>query len=400
MTLASARDLSRIGLAAMFALVACTVRNPKYSVCTAKQSLRCDGANLIRCNDEGTAEVSQPCPLGCNADMLRCTDVDPSNGLAQFLDATSAQSDLNLGDSATVDTDTGDVSVGGTQITAATDAAIQSSGPAIRVLIARSLTAGDVIVTGKSALAIVSDGDITIQGTFAVSAADRDTPGAGAFSDGGCQGARAAVSPLNAYGGDGGGGFGSSGGAGGSAQNANGFRAGGFGGNATGNASLIPLRGGCGGGLHINDGGGAIQLVSRTQIVVSGAVAANGAAGRGGGSGGGILLEAPAVVVSGRVAANGGAGIGCLGNGENGRLDDKPAMGGSGCAVESASGSGAAGNVGATNGAPMNVASTDNVYGGAGGAGVGRIRVNVAADGLRTTGIFSPNPSQGTLATR
>lgn len=406
----SDRDHSRVVFSVLFALAACTVPNPNYrppgsdgsvdSVCTAKQALRCDGPNLVGCNEDGTSEVSQQCSLGCNADMLRCIDVDPSNGLAKFLDVTAVQPDLNLGDAATIDTDTGEIVVGGTRMAAATDTATQSSAPNIRVVLVRSLTSGDVVVMGKNALAVVSSGDIRIQGVFAASA-KRDTSGAGAFADGGCQGISPPVaSPPNAYGGHGGGGFGSPGGAGGSAQNANGFRAGGIGGNATGNASLVPLRGGCNGAISAN-GGGAIQLVSRTKIVVSGAVAANGAVGRGGGSGGGILLEAPIVEVSGRVVANGGAGLGCLANGENGRLDAMPAMGGSGCTVESGSGAGGAGNVGATNGLPMDAtASTGNVYGGAGGGGVGRIRVNAAPGGLRMNGIVSPNPSTGALGTR
>jgi hypothetical protein len=332
--------------------------------------------------------------------MLRCTDVDPANGLAKFLDMGSAQPDLNLGDAATINTDTGDVTVGSTQISVGTDVEPQLNGPNIRVLYVRGLTAGNVAVTGKYALAIVGSSELKIQGVLSVSATP-NVPGAGAYIDGGCQGTSALTAPpVNAYGGHAGGGFGGVGGAGGSAKNVSGARAGGIGGNATGNASLVPLRGGCDGAISPN-GGGAIQLVSRTQIVVSGAVAANGAAGRGGGSGGGILLEAPVVEVSGSVVANGGAGIGCLRDGENGRLDANPAMGGGGCAVESASGAGGAGNVGAANGFPMDAGSaTGNVYGGAGGGGVGRIRVNTFPGGLHTTGIFSPNPSQGALATR
>jgi hypothetical protein len=46
------------------------------------------------------------------------------------------------------------------------------------------------------------------------------------------------------------------------------------------------------------------------------------------------------------------------------------------------------------------MAGDTSVFAGHGGGGVGRIRVNTAPGGLRTTGLFSPNPSTGALATR
>src|SRR5262249_27555979 len=47
------------------------------SVCTANQSLRCDGGNLVRCNSDGTAEVTSACSLGCSAAPFHCNDIDP-----------------------------------------------------------------------------------------------------------------------------------------------------------------------------------------------------------------------------------------------------------------------------------------------------------------------------------
>ena len=173
---------------------------------------------------------------------------------------------------------------------------------------------------------------------------------------------------------------------------------------------LVPLRGGCDSGTlgptNFGAGGGAVQLVSRTRIAISGVVAANGSAFVGGGSGGGILLEAPVVEISGAVVANGGGGSGgCFFPriGEDGRLDATPAAGGAPCDASGANGgNGGAGNTGAGNGVNANTVGTGApaAFGGFGGGSVGRIRINTVTGGLRVTGLFSPNPSTGTIATR
>lgn len=115
------------------AFAACTTPNPNYrkphsdgsvdaiqdgretgdgqtKVCQPGATSRCDGDNLIRCSAEG-AEVKELCPLGCNVAALRCFDPNPSNGLAKLLDVAIDKPDLNLGDSATIDTDNGEVKV-------------------------------------------------------------------------------------------------------------------------------------------------------------------------------------------------------------------------------------------------------------------------------------------------
>lgn len=407
------------------ALVACTTPNPDYrkpkdgSVgCEPGAKPRCDGANLIRCNADGTAEVTEPCALGCNATELRCFDTNPSNGLAKFLDLASGQPDLNLGDSATINTDTGEVKMGDNMVPVYNATLAQSPAPTIRVYVVKSLTAKDVTVSGKNAIAIVSAGDINITGAFSASAkgfvrGEGFVPGPGEFDDGNCRGQNLRVGCINSdcQGGPGGGGFGSPGGSGGSANSARGFMAGGTGGTTTGNAELVPLRGGCSGGNSEGPdnfdggGGGAIQLVSRTLIAVtglSGVVAANGGyGGGGGGSGGGVLLEAPIVNISGRVVANGAGGMG-QGDGENGRLDTTAAKGGEPSTTISPvgrGGNGAAGTFGAMHGDSVN---TTELFarGGSGGGGFGRIRINTASGGIRGTGVFSPAPSTGTLASR
>jgi len=379
------------------------------SICTANQADRCDGSDLVSCNSDGTAEVSENCSLGCSVTGLRCNDLDPSNGLAPYLDMTGGEPDLDLGTMATINTDDGTVMVDGKPVIVYSMLLGQSSAPTIRVFIGHSLTATDVTITGSNAFAVVSNGDLTIGGVFAASANGIFTPGPGAFNDGTCQGAEGAIVNGGVIGGAGGGGFGFAGGRGGTATNDNGIATGGAGGTATGSPTLVPLRGGCDGGRVgvrlFGFGGGAMQLVSRTRITVSGIVAANGSSGSGGGSGGGILFEAPVVEVSGSLVANGGAGAGgCLfpKAGEDGRLDAMPATGGDPCDTTGVKGgNGGAGNSGAGNGDSINQAGLSFALAGYGGGGVGRIRVNTLSGGFhRTGGLFSPNPSTGAVTTR
>lgn len=412
------------------ALAACTTPNPDFHKpgrdagpdepgdgvvpggCAANQALRCDGANVVRCNADGTAEVSEPCALGCSPATLRCaTDIAPSNGLAPFLALSENQRDVDLGSRATINTDTGDVKVvGGAVVALPSETLAQDNAPTIRVFMVRSLKAGDVEVRGKNALAIVSYGDVAIGGVFQT-ASDRDgSPGM--FNNDSCLGGKGAalVGTAFARGGAGGGGFGSPGGRGGSATSSAGTADGGPGGAATGNATLIPLRGGCGPGTNA---GGAIQLVSRTRIVIAGAVAANGgggSSGLGGSSGGGILLEAPAVEVeqTGTVVANGGGGGGggCVLERpvdyrlEGGRLDAIQASGGTPCNGLAHGGKGAAGNADATNGDADSRPTNSFAVAAAGGGGAGRIRINTLPLGFLTAGVISPTPSTGSLATR
>lgn len=413
-------------LSVLYLVTGCTTPNPNYrrpgsdaspdGACVASnRALRCDGTHLVRCNADGTAETSEPCALGCNAAELRCADVAPSNGLAKFLDGTKDQLDINLGESAAINTDTGVVTVGSNPIPVTTETIAQSGALPIRLFVVRSLIAKAVVVTGKNPIAIVSNGDIAIAGVFSVSA--DNSPGPGAYNENGCEGQDPPQdgSGFYAFGGVGGGGFGSPGAQGGLAEvfglGHSDSNRGGFGGMVTGNEQLVPLRGGCNSGdlgssRFAGQGGGAVQLVSRTRIVVSGTVAANGSAGDGGGSGGGILLEAPIVevTVSGRVVANGGGGSAPYHNtttAEDGRFDNMPARGGAGEPdFLGRGGNGAAGSTAATNGWPINGAIRTKIYGGGGGGGVGRIRVNTGPGGQRTTGLYSPAPYAGTLATR
>lgn len=393
----------------------CDAANKRCYACAANQVLRCDGSNLVRCNAAGTGEAIQRCSLGCDAAGKRCYDMAPSNGLGRFLGQAGAQPEVNLGDAATIDTDSGIVSVGATHVAVLSDIVLQSDAPTIRVFIVGSLTAKKVVVSGTNALALVSSGNISIGDVFSASSyvavGVATVAGPGAYNSGNCKGTDSGV-PIGAVvgrggvgGGPGGGGFGSIGAYGGFAQSGNPVyaSAGSAGGQPTGNASLVPLRGGCDGGAQYylkspGRGGGAVQLVSGTKISISGTVAANGSARDSGGSGGGILLEAPIVEVTGHVVANGGAGGTALFTGEDGGLADIPAQGHAEIPdFAGKGGNGAAGTTAATAGGLMVSLSSPPVWGGGGGGGVGRIRVNTAPDGQRSTGLFSPPADFGAL---
>jgi hypothetical protein len=383
------------------------------------QHLRCDGSGLVRCNNDGTAEVTEACALGCSTSPLHCNDVDPSNGLARFLDMAAGEPDLDLGTTATINTNDGTVMVDGKSVMVKSALVAQPSAPTILVFIVHSLTANDVTVkgspSGSNAFALVSDGDARITGIFTAPAFS-DKPGPGGYNDAACKGGNGIHSGFIA-GGAGGGGFGSAGGQGGSATSDDGTRPGGSPGMPTGTATLIPLRGGCDSGafddVDHGSGGGAMQFVSRTSIRISGVVAANGSAdlsggAGGGGSGGGLLIEAPVVEVVGTVVANGGGGSVLCNTagrfGADGRFDATPAIGGVGCAPASgAGGNGAAGSGAAGSGGSVNeVGMGSGVFalGGGGGGGVGRIRINTAPGGFHRAGLFSPEPSTGAIATR
>lgn len=86
-------------------------------ICAANQAVRCDGTDLVHCNGDGTAEVSESCSLGCSATELHCNDVDPSNSLGLYLDLAGGEPDLALGTMATINTDDGAVVVDGKPVT-------------------------------------------------------------------------------------------------------------------------------------------------------------------------------------------------------------------------------------------------------------------------------------------
>lgn len=256
--------------------------------------------------------------------------------------------------------------------------------------------AGLLVARGSRPLVLVASDSIAVEGTLDVASTHGDPPGAGAN-------AAACTTPVppSYYGGPGGS-FGGLGGGGGDADG----------------DELIPpgptavpttLRGGCPGSSgRGNDGpgtspggagGGAVYLIARTSIEVSGAINASGAggaggagapgAGAGGGGGGLIGLDAPSVTITGQVFANGGGG-GASNNQDDGGDSPgalTPAAGGddNGEGGAADGGDGSAGTVlaGSDGGA-------GNDGGGGGGGGAGVIRIYGA---MTVAGAASPPPS-------
>lgn len=378
----------------------------------------------------GDAATCNPadCPLGCHPTEPRCNDIDPSNGLAPYLDMAANGQDVVLTDGAVINTTEGTIVDGdGTGLVLSTSMDDAGRPVGIFVVMVKSLDASGITVVGDRALAIVSAGNITLRGVLSVSA-DQDVSGPGALvNDPICRGENGEGVDGEENAGGGGGGFGTAGGHGGNAGGSNG----GEGGQVAGDIELSPLRGGCPGGSgYFNDvtssdfgagGGGAIQLVAAGQVYLAPGsfIAANGGSahactpgfictcavgavcfsGDGGGAGGGIIIEAMAVKLAAGsgLVANGGAGhCGPNGNAPAPSLSAEPAQG-TVCGDESA-GDGGAGTIEAT-------AATSDFKelpeAGGGGGGAGRIRVNLpVGSSFEPAGVVSPIATVGPISTR
>jgi hypothetical protein len=394
--------------------------------CSPDTSVCADDVETV-CDASGAVARQTNCALGCFDDE-RCGKLDPSNGLAGHLDDAADGNDVVFAGTATIDTSAGTVTdVNGT---VAVDTALEQGGPVdLFVVKVKSLTATDINVVGTAALAIVSDGDVTIDGVLDVSG-HFGVSGPGAMTtEPTCQGGTGESTEQNGVSGGGGGGFGRAGGTGGSTA-LGGFVNGGAGGSVSGNPEVTPLRGGCDGGLSGRSGmplgvaGGAVQIVSNTEVLVgpNGAITANGSgggtrdteppllgcfsgqpcfSGAGGGSGGGIVLEAPAVTLAAEavlVANGGGGGCGRVTAGEDGQISLARAEGGD-CTVV-VGGIGGAGAEGAGVDGTGNFNGADSIAGG-GGGGVGRIRINLpAGETFAPEGLVSPANTAGVLGVR
>ncbi len=312
----------------------------------------------------------------------------------------------------------------------------QTGGPDLLVWSVNSLVVDAtavVVVRGDRPLAIVSFNSITIDGGLLANATfEQAGPGGGGPSGGSvpsfCNSGTGAPGIVQTHmgsssgSGAGGGGFGLAGGGGARVVDAGGSTIRADGGSTNGNAQLVPLRGGCGGGTGGNGGGaggaggGAIQLVANDalNIGVTGRIVARGGGGRGsadavtggagGGAGGAILLEASTINVDGDLAANGGGGAeGTSGggvtyfgeDGGNGKNGDTPAWGGSSGSWGGDGGNGGYlsataedGNEGAENVDPM-------AGGGGGGGAVGRIRINTSSFNANFTSTITPAETRG-----
>ena len=277
---------------------------------------------------------------------------------------------------------------------------VQPGGSMVRVLsLAGFSMAGgaDLEIRGSMPLVIVVHGSLALAGSIRVDA------GRGADSACGDGGPGAPGAIASGGGGGGGGGFGAVGaigGAGGAGQSA------GPAGLIAGDAILSPLRGGCDGGAGgapsgggagggRGDGGGALQIVVRDTLTLTGRIDARGRGGNGGpghvdggggggggGAGGAILLEASALIVdpSGDLCANGGAGGegGTTATGASGNDGTCSATSGALTQDTGAGGNGGGGGFATTTAAQGGAAAAPGGGGGGGGGGVGRIRLNGA----------------------
>jgi hypothetical protein len=221
-------------------------------------------------------------------------------------------------------------------------------------------------------------------------------------------------------GGGAGGSFGGIGGTGGSCADAGTTTAS----AAMGDTTLVPLRGGCNGGLggHPGDttgggggaGGGALQISARTSMTINGTISAFGlgggggageggnacggnsgcaAGGGGGGAGGAILLESPQLTLASAAklcATGGGGGGGALnadattaGAGGTGTCNGG---GGAGLGVSSGSPGGAGGGIASQLDGAAGGNNTAVHGGGGGGGAAGRIRVRTTTSGWQQPG--------------
>lgn len=345
--------------------------------CTPGEFLGCSADTMTTCNADGNGSVETNCVLGCSTDKDGCAGFAPSNGLGDALKSASSEPDVVIPDGATIDTDKGTITSGGSTI-AIKSTTLQQVGQSveIQVFIAKSIAVSNAKVHGNRALALVAASDITFSGLLDLGAGEgfsRIGPGSQVVGD--CVGGT-----QSTYGGGGGNAT-----VGAKASNAltNLIAKGGL--PVTGTVLIGGCRGGIGSGMA-GFGGGAVQAVSLSSINVAATATfnVNGAGGYdsgGGGSGGLVILESPHVSFLGAIYANGGAGGACAAPGEDGHLSLDPAIAPSGCGQNNATTGGAGGTLVL---APVDA----HGVGGGGGAGgaVGRLRVN-------TLGTYDKGPS-------
>jgi hypothetical protein len=373
------------------------------------------------------------CPVGyvCRTDLTCGHDELPVDAPFEFdasnLDGSTwvlGMGPMNLAGDVILDTTARTARTGGGVTIPLPDVAVISVAqgpnfPSLTVWVASSIRIAEgakVRVTGRSALVLVSVGEIEIAGMLDAAADSMllsPGPGGGAGGQavgqvgegvGGGPVCPTAVGMPQPCGGAGGS-FGTLGGPGGP-----------YAGTAApvgtiyGSARQVPLIAGSGGGAAGKlpgaggGGGGAVQVSSRTTITVTptGVIHVGGAGGfqgqgnagggGGGGSGGAILLEAPTISIKGTLAGNGGGG----GAGENGDVfaitergatatpDLINARGG-----ESISGgmNGGRGSILAENGGPGVLGVSGS---GGGGGGVGRISLRSIAPAMTDGATITP----------
>lgn len=395
---------------------------PDASACPGS-STECIGSDVLRtCEGPGATAVDRTCSWGCRTQpFARCAELVPAGGgvTPQDVVPDPALLAVTLAAGTIIDGDDG-------RIGFSNDAtAVRAAGTGIISGIDYQARAGDTIavfrfkelridgalsLTGAKAIALVADGDITIDGVVdAQGGCAGSNAGPGGFRGGAKQGGVGSgpgggSGAANANEGGGGGGHGAAGGSGGGNALA-------AGGTAYGDARITMLVGGAGGGgggggMNSGSGGGgggAVQLVSNGRIVIGGGINAGGCGGQtgvggndgggGGGAGGTILVEGKLIEIAGTLAVNGGGGGGgdatpdaTAAPGARGSLDRVRALG-----FLIAAAGGGAGGAGAVAGGDPGLGGGGIDDGGGGGGAIGRIRLNSLAGSATVTGELSPH---------
>lgn len=298
-------------------------------------------------------------------------------------------------------------------VTVKTELVTQSGGPSILVLVGKSFTIDDVVVTGANALAIVAPGEIHVVG-YVDARGHKNVNGPGSISSGNACVGGSTTHPQSGAStpgpGAGGGGHVGVGGAGGPSSTV----VGGSGGAALASNAAALLGGCAGGGITFQvspdtfvpggGGGGAVQLVSLAAVTMdtAGAIDVAGGGGPGGGNGAGaggtVVIEAPTLRISGPnsgIATNGGTGGGGCADGVDGAFSvvaaQPPACGAT---------TGGAGGTSSVSAGPAHNCRTSgdcasDMYAGGGGGSVGALVVTTR-DG---TFALAANPVMSAMLT-
>lgn len=383
------------------------------------------GADSGGAGEDATADAA-PTEVDASCESAPI-DFEPANFGRCDIPAPGDPIDLSAGGDFAIDTDTGELRElpDGSPTALNSIAYSQSIGPEILIVSVGSITiptGASLTVEGSRPVALVSAGEVVIEGLFWARAEGATAgPGGGlasvCISGTGQDGEAQAAGGSEGGSGGGGGAFGTAGGSGAIVDESGGTPT--PGGVVSGIPSIVPLRGGCSGGAGGlagggagGGGGGAIQLVSGASIEVgaSGVIAAPGgggsgvndsfAGGGGGGSGGALLLESHAITVHGFVTAHGGGGgAGARDDtasdaGADGHTDDTvPAAGGNGSWGGGDGGNGATGGTPAQDGDWGSTRTGRPAGGGGGGGGAGRIHLRAIDAAPTVTGTISPEPA-------
>ncbi|HEY1557196.1 MAG TPA: hypothetical protein VGF94_20310 [Kofleriaceae bacterium] len=355
-------------------------------VCPSAAVSCLDANTLLTCTMPGVVGTLTACAWGCDPidGAAKCYAVVPAGGgvLPGDVMPDSMLGDVTITGTVTLDADAGTISTGGGSVAGFT---YQLNGNVAVFRLASLTIEGTLVANGSHPVALVANGDITIEGFVDGRGGCVGLAGGPGGGSGGNRTETGGGSGGGQFGqmndGGGGGGHGGSGGSGGShdSQMA-------AGGSSFGDEVISTLAGGGGGGGGQGSGGGGgggIQLVSNGTITIAagGGINVGGCGGQnngspsggGGGAGGTILLEAPAITIVGALAANGGGGGGGGPSGMSGSagsLDRTPAAGGL------AGASGGRGGMGAAGATRDGAVGFDANYSGGGGGAIGRIRIN------------------------